>query len=290
MTRSLRLRAPAKINWTLEVLARRPDGYHEIRSVMQTIDMCDTVTLTHADGIALMVTGDAALLAAEPLERNLAHRAAEALSRHARVSRGVRIELAKHIPIAAGLGGGSSDAAAVLRGCNELWDLGLDDAELIEVAASIGSDVPFFVAGGTASVSGRGERVRALPDVGRVELVLAAPVNDVRGEKTASMYAALSPADFTDGEATLALEQLINDGHAISDDVLVNAFEGVLARLQPGVARGMEALRASGVRPHLAGSGPSYFFLRDVQSEGAIDGSFRRVRTLARKELPIEEL
>lgn len=140
MTRTLRLTAPAKINWSLEVLRIRPDGYHEIRSVLQTIGLCDIVTLEESDGITLDVTGETSALADLPPEANLAWRAAVSFQALTRTSRGVRIRLEKHIPVAAGLGGGSSDAAAVLRGLNVLWSAGKPDVSLIEIAGEIGSD------------------------------------------------------------------------------------------------------------------------------------------------------
>jgi 4-diphosphocytidyl-2-C-methyl-D-erythritol kinase len=129
--KSLRLVAPAKINWTLEVLGKRDDGYHEIRSVMQTVALADAVTLRPAGDVSLSVHGDDAL-AAELREQNLAYRAAAALRGAA--SRGVAIVLEKHIPAAAGLGGGSSDAAAVLRGLRRLWSLDIADGELMASA------------------------------------------------------------------------------------------------------------------------------------------------------------
>src|SRR5207249_4390888 len=133
VTRALRIIAPAKINWTLEVLRVRPDGYHELRSVLQTIDLHDVVTLSDAPEIELVVSGEAGPLADNAPETNLAYRAAVVLRARANVKRGVRIGLVKHIPVAAGLGGGSSDAAAVLRGLNVLWSLHEHDANLMEI-------------------------------------------------------------------------------------------------------------------------------------------------------------
>lgn len=273
MTRRLRLLAPAKINWTLEVLRQRPDGYHELRSILQTIDLCDSVTLREADVIELVLTGDAGPLADEPPEHNLAVRAAEALRARVGTSRGVRIEIGKNIPVAAGLGGGSSDAAAVLRGCNALWDAGQDDANLIEIAGEIGSDPPFFIVGGTASVSGRGEIVRPLPDVGpadtALDIMLATPREQHRGEKTASMYGALRTVDYTEGDATLEFEDVVRAGRGVRDGALTNVFERVLAATMPETARAMAALSDRGIVAHLAGSGPSFFVL--VIDYNAID-------------------
>jgi 4-diphosphocytidyl-2-C-methyl-D-erythritol kinase len=263
VTRKLRLRAPAKVNWTLEVLHIRPDGYHEVRSVLQTIDLCDTVTLSASRGIQLELGGEPGALADEEPERNLAVRAAEALRSRTGTRKGVRIALEKRIPVAAGLGGGSSDAAAVLRGCNELWGCGQDDANLIEIAGEIGSDPPFFVASGTASVSGRGEIVRPLPDALAPAILLATPRAQHRGEKTAEMYSALTPAMFSDGYVTIGLEDVVEAGRGVVDAELNNVFERVMRPLQPEAELAMDALRAQGVTPHLGGSGPSFFVLLD---------------------------
>lgn len=280
MTRRLRLHAPAKINWTLEVLHVRPDGYHELRSVLQTIDLCDTVTLSASDGIKLVLTGEPGPLADEPPERNLACRAAEALRSRSGVRAGVRIELEKRIPVAAGLGGGSSDAAAVLRGCNALWGAGESEANLAEIAGEIGSDPPFFVFGGTASVSGRGETVRALPDARAPRIMLAAPPAQHRGEKTAAMFDALTPDEYGEGSVTAGLEDVVEAKRVVVDEEMANVFERVIARLHPETQNAMDALRAQGLSPHLAGSGPSFFVLLEPQAHHAAEALSDRVRSL----------
>jgi 4-diphosphocytidyl-2-C-methyl-D-erythritol kinase len=259
---ALRLIAPAKINWTLEALRIRPDGYHEIRSILQTIDLHDVVTLEDADDVSLVLTGDAGHLAGEPAERNLAYRAAIAFRARVASSRGVRITLEKRIPIAAGLGGGSSDAAAVIRGLNVLWDAGQPAINLAEIAAEIGSDPPFFTVGGTAAVSGRGERVEPLDDASAHWIVLATPPPAERGEKTAAMYAALTPDDYTEGDATIGLREIVASGHTIVDGAIANVFERVIGKMHPETANAMAALEARGLfTPHLCGSGPSFFVL-----------------------------
>ncbi|MDE3094589.1 MAG: 4-(cytidine 5'-diphospho)-2-C-methyl-D-erythritol kinase [Chloroflexota bacterium] len=281
MSRALRLIAPAKVNWTLEVLRIRPDGYHELRSVLQTVDLCDLLTLTDAPSadVVLDVTGPAGeTLAGNPTERNLAYRAAVALRARARTERGVRITLEKHVPVAAGLGGGSSDAAAVLRGLDVLWGLRQPREALLEVAAEIGSDPPFFVVGGTAAVRGRGDAVDALPDAVVPPILLATPPAGERGEKTATMFAALSPADFSDGEVSAGLREAVAAGRRIADGELNNVFERVTPILQPETALAMGALRAQGWSPHLAGAGPSFFLL--LEQGAADDGLLARVRAL----------
>jgi 4-diphosphocytidyl-2-C-methyl-D-erythritol kinase len=249
----MRLRAAAKINWVLEVLGRRDDGYHEIRSLVQTVGPCDALEFTAGERLNLEVEG-----AEQALQDNLVLRAATLLGRGAS---GAHIRLTKHIPVAAGLGGGSSDAAAALRGLNELWRLDYEDAHLVEMAAGIGSDVTFFIHGGTALAEGRGERVTPLPDPSPVWLVLlVAPFR--LPEKTRRMYDALRPADFTDGHRAEALQRRLQRGLPIGDADLHNAFEPAAYEVFQGLDAYRDALLAAGARRvHLAGSGPALFAL-----------------------------
>ena len=160
----MRLAAHAKVNLTLEVLGTRPDGYHELRSVVTTIPLHDDVELLDAPAgeMTVEMSGDGMEMPHVPCEENLAVRAARALAAAAGVSRGVHIRIVKRIPVGAGLGGGSADAAAVLNGLNELWGMGLPKERLCEIGAEVGSDVPALVLGGMVLMEGRGERVRAL--------------------------------------------------------------------------------------------------------------------------------
>ena len=158
VTRQVTIETPAKVNLTLEVLGKRNDGYHEIASVMQAINLCDRLTFSIADDLSL-ITDTPGL----DTKDNLVYRAASLLNDKTGVSAGAEIHLCKGIPVAAGLGGGSSDAAATLLGLNRLWGLHLARDELEELAAQLGSDVPFFLAGGAALAEGRGERITPLP-------------------------------------------------------------------------------------------------------------------------------
>jgi len=247
----MRLRAAAKINWVLEVLGRRDDGYHEMRSLMQTMGPCDALELTVGERLNLEVEG-----AEQPLQDNLVLRAAALLEGGAS---GAHIRLTKRIPEAAGLGGGSSDAAAALRGLNELWRLDYGDAQLVEMAVGIGSDVAFFIHGGTALAEGRGERVIPLPDLSPLWLVLLVPPFRLP-EKTRRMYDALRPVDFTDGHRAEALQRRLQRGLPIVDADLHNAFERVAYEVFQGLDTYRDALLAAGARrAHLAGSGPSLF-------------------------------
>ena len=267
---SLRLRAPAKVNWSLEVLDRHPDGYHEVRTILQTIALSDRVTLTLAEELSLTLSGEAGRLADEPPETNLAYRAAERLRRELdgtqqeRTGRpsGVHIALEKRIPVAAGLGGGASDAAAVLRGLRALWDVAIPDDQLATLAAELGADVPFFLRGGGAIASGRGDVLTLLPDGPAQRLVLAWPERTSPADKTARMYAALRPQHYTDGAWTERLAGRLREDDAIADGDLFNVFERVLQAVDPAAAEALHAAQPLGFgRPLLAGSGPSFFFL-----------------------------
>lgn len=149
----LTIEAPAKINWFLRILRKREDGCHDIVSLMQRITLCDTLTLEHSDRIEVITDANI------PLADNLVYKAAVLLKERAGADSGARIKLKKEIPLAAGLGGGSSDAAATLTGLNRLWDLGMTAEGLADIGASLGSDVPFFLSSPAALVEGRGERV-----------------------------------------------------------------------------------------------------------------------------------
>lgn len=260
----LELVAPAKLNLVLEVTGRRMDGYHEIASVMQTIDLMDTVRLEAASAISIEVAGEA--IRGVPLEgpRNLAFSAAHALAEAARnPGLGARIELEKRIPAGMGLGGGSTDAAAVLRGLNRLWGLDLSPEALIEVAAGVGSDVAFFLHGGTAAVAGRGEQVEPLPDVEPIELTLFIADVDLE-DKTRRMYGELSPIDFTDGHKARVAAESVRRGLPLSESDLHNAFDPHVGDVAPQVASAMALCREERLGVFAAGSGPGFFTLVPV--------------------------
>jgi len=255
----LELIAPAKLNLVLEVVGRRPDGYHDIASVMQTIDLADTVRLEAASAIEIEVTGEAQRGVPREGPRNLAFGAAHALAEAARdTGLGARIELEKRVPAGMGLGGGSTDAAAVLRGLNRLWGLDWPPEALTQVAASVGSDVAFFLHGGSAFVGGRGERVEPLPDLGANDLTLF--VADIElDDKTRRMYGSLSPADFTDGRKANTAAESVRRGLALGESNLYNAFDRHVGQLAPQVASAMALCGEEGLRVLAAGSGPGFF-------------------------------
>lgn len=175
------IRAHAKINLTLEILGGRPDGYHDIMSVVQAISLHDTLTFEQAEAITLY--GGSPDAPAD--ESNLVLKAARALNAAVGGGHGARITLEKRIPVGAGLGGGSSDAATALIGLNELWRTGISRERLMEVAGTLGSDVPFFLGAGTALAEGRGECITSLGAPPEMWLTLAKPASSLA---TADVY------------------------------------------------------------------------------------------------------
>ena len=248
--------APAKVNLVLEVTGRREDGYHEIDTVLQTLALADEVTLGHGDD-AVVVTGPFA--AGTPADRtNLAWRAAAALAeRTGRDLAGLQITLNKRIPPAGGLGGGASDAATVLRLLENEWAVA--ETEVLGAAVSVGSDEPFFVFGGTARATGRGEVVRPLAPLVEHGVVLFIPAETI-DRKTARMFAALDGLPFDDGAVSSAFARR-GDAPFSSGEVF-NAFERVAFDLFEGLARLWEQLEdAVGEPVRLAGAGPALFWI-----------------------------
>ena len=253
---TLALRAPAKINLTLEVIRRRPDGFHEVTLLLQTITLFDELTLEEAPEITLECS-DASLMGPD----NLVLRAARLLQEATGTTKGVRMFLEKEIPTAAGLGGGSSDAAAALRGLNRLWDLGLSLAKLETLGASLGSDVPFFLHGGAALCLGRGERVEPLPPANLPFIVLLCP-NIPLDRKTATLYSRLRADRYTRGALTFKLAGRIRAGGDIPPALLYNAFDHEALQAFPGLAEYRDGmLRAGAESAHLSGTGPSLYAL-----------------------------
>ena len=257
--------AYAKINLSLEVIRRRDDGYHEIATILQTVSLADAVTIAPSDSLA--VECDAPGLAGE---NNLAWQAATALAEYAGVPPRARISIVKRIPIAAGLGGGSADAAAVLRGLNRLWQLHLPPPELAAIAAAIGTDVPFFLAGGAALATGRGATLHPLPPLPTRPLTLVAPPATIPN-KTPVLYVALTPSDFSDGKETRALTAaLANGDFAAATDFTGqrrNAFTRAAREIFPGLAAVMDtAAAATRCPPRLSGAGPAFFILPSDQA------------------------
>jgi 4-diphosphocytidyl-2-C-methyl-D-erythritol kinase len=251
------VQAYAKINLTLDVLGRRSDGYHELVTVMQTIDLHDTICLTATDDEQVEV------ICTQPdlgNDENLAARAARLLCQHIGHPRGVRIELNKRIPTAAGLGGGSSDAAAVLLGLEQWWHLRLPFAELQSLAATLGSDVPFFLTGGLACCEGRGERVVPLnphwPSQMRWLLLLKPAIS----VSTGAVFRDLPASDYTDGSCSRSVCEALNANRSPEPEQLFNALERSVLVRYPQVAQARAALLNAGAQlVRLSGSGPTLY-------------------------------
>ena len=249
----------AKINWLLRVLGRRPDGYHEIVTVFQSIDVADKLTFsTHADDGRITLTYDGA--ANIPLdETNLVVRAANALRQRYGVRRGAAIHLSKQIPAGGGLGGGSSNAAVTLLGLARLWRVPARPAELCEIGAGLGADVPFFLTGGTALGTGLGTDLAVLDDLPEQFLIVVTPGV---GVATATAYRDLHAPDLTNAD-TAHIFTVSREAHALAESfpsALANDFESVVLKQEPEIARVKDALQLSGARAAmLSGSGSSVF-------------------------------
>ena len=269
------LQAFAKVNLTLEVVGKRSDGYHELRSVVQCISLADTVTLHEASaGISLRTCGYEVPSGSD----NLCYQAAEAFIKSVGEPPGLDIDLVKRIPAGRGLGGGSSDAAAVLWGLSELSSRPPTAELLHQLAAELGSDVPLFMTGGTLLMKGRGDIVQPLPVLPPKPIfVIAWPA---LGVSTTEAYGLVAAEDFTDGAYTQALVERIEAGESLHDTDLYNCFQRPVLAHWPVVAKIHERLaKVLGGDALLAGSGSAGLALAsdretahsvadDMQAEG----------------------
>ena len=258
--------APAKLNLTLEVLAKRPDGFHEIRSVVQTINLYDSLRFQLSENIEFNCADPTWIPAV-----SLVSKAVDLLRKTTGCSKGVTIEVDKRIPLVSGLSGDSSDAAAVLLGLNKLWGLGLSLSELLELAPQLGSDVAFFLYGGTALLKGRGEVVTPLPSFPHMRVVVMLPPVLRKPGKTGQLYASLKPSHYTRGEITDRLVSLLT-GRSLKEERLIGEFFNVLDDVAPDNFAGLgeyreQFLKAGARQVHLAGSGPALFTLVKAQAQ-----------------------
>ena len=262
--------APAKLNLVLEVLGKRPDGYHELDTILQTLALADRVTISRGGGPPVLVTGPMAK--GTPADHsNLAWRAAEALARICGESvGGLSIAIDKQIPAAGGLGGGASDAATVLRLLQQWWPAATDEA-LQRAAAEVGSDESFFLTGGTARARGRGEVVTALPPLPSHAVVLFIPPETIES-KTPRLFAALAGQPFDSGSVAAAFVKDPPSRFAGAD--VYNAFERVAFDVFPGLASLHERIEARSGEPiHLAGAGPTLFWIGPRARAAAVAAS-----------------
>ena len=257
----LTLSANAKINLTLDILGTREDGYHEVAMIMQEISLHDTLSMGKINqGISLTIAieGQQGNLPAD--ESNLCWKAAALVQKEYNLQEGVEIHLTKRIPMAAGLAGGSADAAAVLKGMNHLFRLGMTEARLCELGARLGSDIPFCIMGGTMLATGRGEVLTRLPSFPRLSVVLAKPLVGVSTAWAYKTYDAGYDGPHPDNEAMLAAIHE-RDAHKAAD-LLCNVLEGVTETEHSVIADYKRLMLEHGAMASMmSGSGPTVFGL-----------------------------
>ncbi len=280
------LKARAKINWTLDILGVREDGYHLMDMLMQSVSVYDTLWLELADRLSLEPANAVrpAVEASPSADRmsaafvsygpdNLVYRAAELLRAKAGIKLGARMRLAKRIPSGAGMGGGSADAAAALVGLNELWRLGLSGGELREIGLSLGADIPFMLTGGLARVGGIGETIVALPAPPPVWLVLMQPCGGLSTREVFSAFDTLPQADLCRPDNPEAQRALLAGDLLALGCAMNNVLESVSLKSRPAMAKAIAGLEeAHAVRAMMTGSGSVVYgvFEARAQAEQAL--------------------
>ena len=264
--------ANAKINLTLDILGKRPDGYHEVAMVMQTVGLHDTLTLEKREqGISLNI--NVPWLKAD--EKNLAWRAAALVQEEFGLTGGVHIELIKRIPVAAGLAGGSADAAAVLKGMSELYGLNLSDNKLCELCAKLGSDIPFCLLGGTMLATGRGEVLKRLPDMPETWVVLVKPRISVSTAWAYQNYDEQGAERHPDNEAIQ--KEIARGNRKGVAKLLCNVLESVTINKYDVIERYKQMMLAKGAMASMmSGSGPTVFALAKNREQAEEIAGFMR--------------
>lgn len=266
------VKAPAKINLSLDVLHKRPDGYHEVEMVMTTIDLADRIELAELPENRIDILSQSRYVPDD--HRNLAYKAAKMLKEKYHISKGVAISIDKMIPVAAGLAGGSSDAAATLRGLNKLWNLNLPLSKLAELGAEIGSDVAFCVHGGTALATGRGEIITKLPSPPNCWVILAKPSI---GVSTADIYKQLQLHTIDHPDTKAMVESLYQQDFKKICLHVGNALEKVTLGMYPQVQQIKDQMKRFGADAVLmSGSGPTVYGL--VQYESRVQRIYNGLR------------
>jgi len=251
----VRIPAFAKINLRLEILGKRPDGFHELRTTFQTISLKDELRLksTRRPGIQLQVRGNVAL-SNEPIEKNLVYRAVDAIRKELKLKGGVSVELRKQIPAGRGLGGGSSDAAAALIGCLRLTGKKLDLERLSEIAATLGADVPFFLEGGLVLGVGKGDEIYSIPDIPKLHLLVVSPKSI--HVPTPDAYRWLKAKQLTNSDENPRLLRFCALAWSLQGGPFLNHFEDVVFQQHPRLAEIKRVLLQNGASEALlAGSG-----------------------------------
>lgn len=256
-------KAPAKINLSLDVISKRSDGYHDVEMIMTTIDLADRVTIYAIGQDRIEVSLESRYVPSD--ERNLAFKAAVAFKRRYGLPSGVHIHIEKNIPVSAGLGGGSTDAAAVLRGLNRLWSLEIPLRDLADLGASIGTDVPFCVYGNTAIATGRGEKIEPLDSPPSCWVVLAKPNI---GVSTRAIFQRINPKGLAHPNTREIIHALSSKDFARMCSSVGNVLEDVTLSLYPEVQRIKDIMKQMGAPGVLmSGSGPTVYSLVENYSK-----------------------
>lgn len=260
----LTIKGNAKINLTLDVLYKREDGFHQVEMIMQSIDLADVLHLEERKTGNISIATTIARLPCD--QRNLAYRAAALLKETFQVKNGVHIFLEKNIPVAAGLAGGSADAASVLIGLNQLWKLGLSTNELEMLGAKLGSDIPFCIKGGTVLATGRGELLQPLAEIKPCYIVLAKPPI---GVSTAWVYRQYRGQDVKTHPNTLGVKSSLEQGDLTGvAKGLCNVLETVTIPVHPEIKKLKQSMMQHGAMASLmSGSGPTVFGLVEEQAK-----------------------
>jgi 4-diphosphocytidyl-2-C-methyl-D-erythritol kinase len=259
--REVRIPAFAKINLRLDILGRRPDGYHELRTIFQTVSLRDDLCLraSRRPGISLSIQGNA-ILSQEPFEKNLVYRAVDALRHELKIRSGVEIQLKKTIPAGRGLGGGSSDAAAALLGYLRLTERRLPLPQLLDIASSLGADVPFFLFGGRALGVSRGNEIYPLPDIPKLAVLIVSPRDIHVPTLDAYRWLKARPLTLTKVAADPKLWEFCALCWSAQGIGLSNDFESPVFRRHSRLAQIKRALLQRGAaEASLAGSGSAVF-------------------------------
>ncbi len=268
------LKARAKINWTLDITGQRQDGYHLMDMLMQPVTLADDVNLVPTDAVTL-TTGGSPLLPAD--EKHLAWRAAMALKQHTCCPLGAAIHVEKHIPVGAGMGGGSADAAAVLIGLNKLWNLGLSREALEAIGLTLGADVPFCIRGGLTRTTGIGEIMQPLPCRRMYPLVVVQPCEGLSTKEIFTAYhEGVVDARPDNDAAALALAH--GEGAALSA-AMANVMQPVSALRRPEIARAIRVLQDQGTfAAQMTGSGSAVFGA--FEDEDRAEAAFAAVKAI----------
>jgi len=280
MVDSLKLKALAKINLGLDVLGRRENGYHDVRMVMQTIYLYDNVTIQKIEKPEIQLQTNLSFLPVD--ENNIAYKAAKLLIEEFQIKEGVRITLEKHIPVAAGLAGGSSNAAAVLVGMNRLFELGLSEQELMERGVKLGADVPYCIMRGTALAEGIGEKLSTLPPIPKCYVLIAKPAISV---STKTVYEKLDSHEIEDHpDIDGIIEGLKNADLERVASTMGNVLERVTIEDHPIIEDIKNTMKEAGaLNAMMSGSGPTVFGIFNDRKLGKQAQKLIRKKRLTRQ-------